>query len=106
MSPVFWPGSGDQPATSISLTHEFKVGVELLQIRNGFSIGRRTALGVLVEGTEQSMRKEFQDVFDGMMRGELGKRLRGNVEKLAEEMKADTSDSGESTKDLRRLAEA
>ena len=106
MSTVFWPGSGDQPATSISLTHEFKVGIELLQIRNGFNVGRRTALGVLVEGTEQSMRKEFHDVFEGMMRGEMGKTCRVNVEQLAEEMKADSSESGESTKEMRRLAEA
>lgn len=102
---VFWPGSGDQIQTANALTHNFDVGVELLQVRNGYNVGRWTALGVLVEGTEQAMRKEFQEVFEGMVGGERGKRLRENIRTLGEEVRRDSVE-GESRKDMLRLAAA
>ena len=74
----------------------------MLQVRNGYNIGRRTALGVLVEGTEESMSKEFREVLHGMIRGKMGELKRENMEKLADQMRED-SDSGSSKEELLRL---
>ncbi|CAD6579906.1 MAG: hypothetical protein TREMPRED_002607, partial [Tremellales sp. Tagirdzhanova-0007] len=102
---IFWPGSADQTQTANALTHIYDVGIELLQVRNGYNIGRRTALGVLVENTKDSLTKEFREIFHGMMRGKMGERKRDNMEKLADQMRED-SDSGLSQKEMLRLVAA
>ena len=108
---VFWPASGDQGHTSNALTHTHQVGIELLQVRNGYNIGRTTALGTKVEGTVEAMRREFAEVFGGIMGvdgasggGALGKRLREGVERLAVEVGQDEAEGGGTWKAMRRLA--
>ena len=89
--------------TSNALTHIHPIGRELLQVRNGYNIGRETATGVMVEGTEQAMREEYQEVIGGSLRGELGKTLRRNIKELSKEMARDGEEGGLSRQALLRL---
>lgn len=89
LSAVFWPASYDQVQTAVGFSHEpRRIGVELLQVRNGYNINRATASGVFVHGTEGAMRDEFTRVFSGL-RGELGVELRTRVEQMQDEMEED-----------------
>ena len=76
--------------------------MELLQVRNGYNIGRRTASGVFVHGTVDAMREEFHRVLLDIQ-GEVGKGLRNRVEEMAREMRDDL-EFGESKRALMRLA--
>lgn len=98
---VLWPGSCDQVQTSSAASELYGCAYELLQIRNGYNIGRKTARGPTVHGTEAAIRAEFSEVFGGM-RGELGARLRRGMERLADKVDLDSS-SGESWQAMRRL---
>lgn len=86
---VFWPASYDQVQTAVGFSHEpLRIGVELLQVRNGYNIGRGTASGVFVHGTEGAIRDEITRVFESL-RGELGTRLRARVKQMKGEVEED-----------------
>ena len=102
---VLWPASGDQVQIANFFGRVLQIGIELLQVRNGYSIGRRTAGGVFVEGTDSAIKKELETVFEEVGQGQLWKRLKRNVEELSEEIRVD-SESGLSWADLLALASA
>jgi hypothetical protein len=74
-----------------------------VQVRNGQNIGRRTASGVLVEGTDEAISREFRQVFD-TMNDEVGRGLRRNVERMGQDMVCD-AEYGFSHEAMRRLAD-
>jgi hypothetical protein len=74
---------------------------ELLQIRNGDNIGRKTARGPTVIGTAAAIRAEFSEVFEGL-KGEFGAHLTQGMQKLADEVDKD-AESGLSRQALQRI---
>jgi hypothetical protein len=104
-SVVLWPAAYDQVQTASAFSWSespYRIGVELLQVRNGYNIGRETASGVFVHGTVDAMREEFQQVLLDMQ-GEMGEGLRRRVDEMAREMR-DDMEFGESKRALMRLA--
>ena len=73
-------------------------------MRNGYNVGRKTALGSLVVGTEEAMSLEFTNVIGGILRGELGFELRRSIQSLSEEVVKDAAPGGWSYRALQRLA--
>jgi len=51
---VAWPGAFDQPSIASQLFN-LGVAIEIIQVRTGHTIGPKTALGVMVEGTEEAI---------------------------------------------------
>lgn len=101
---VLWPAAYDQVQTALAFSNNpLRIGDELKQIRNGYNIGRRTACGILVEGTDMAIRHEFAGVF-GAMQGQLGHMLRGRITNMRDEMKEDMKWGG-SHRALQRLLE-
>jgi len=101
---VLWPAAYDQVQTALAFSNDpLRIGVELKQVRNGSNIGRRTACGVLVEGTEMAIRHEFAGVF-GAMQSQLGQMLRGTITNMRDEMKEDMEWGG-SRQALQRLVD-
>ena len=85
-----------------ALTHMlYDIDRELLQVRNGYNIGRETDLGCVVVGTEEAMNKEFGYIIGGILRGPLGFELRLF---LSEEVVKDGEPGGGSHSALQRLA--
>ena len=74
---------------------------ELLQIRTGHNIGRKTATGVFVEGTEEAIRKEFKAVF-GTLSGPEGEKIRKRAKKIQLQIKEDVK-SGASYRQMMEL---
>ena len=64
-------------------------------------MGRKTASGVRVNGTEDAMSKEFTDVLIAIQ-GDLGNQLRANILKMKEEIRED-QEVGASHQALRQL---
>jgi hypothetical protein len=100
---VLWPCSGDQVQTANVADQIYSCGYELLQIRNGYNVGRKTARGPIVTGTDEALRTEFVEVFSGM-KGDLGARLRRGMEKVADDVEKDCAQGGASWQAMRRLA--
>ena len=101
---VLWPSAYDQVQTALAFSLDpLQIGVELKQIRNGFNVGRRTACGLLVQGTKEAMSKEFHDVFQAI-RGTLGQKLRKRIIDMRGEVMLDMQ-SGKSSEAMRQLIE-
>ncbi|KAK4688427.1 hypothetical protein P7C73_g1687, partial [Tremellales sp. Uapishka_1] len=99
---VFWPGAYDQPLIANELAGK-GVGKYLVQIRTGPNIGKTTYDGVLVEGTEAAMRKEFRETFEMFSTAE-GAKIRDNMRALSEELHADAEPGGGSYEAMKQLA--
>lgn len=78
---IFWPFAGDQPHNAAQYA-KLGVGIELIQVRT-FGVGRKTAMGVQVEGTRQAIVDEFKGMLEAM-RGERGKAMRQRVEECGD----------------------
>ncbi len=74
----------------------YKAAFELTQIRTGYNIGRPLSRGGKVEGTDEAVRAELQDVFE-KVRGKEGEDVRKGMEKLSKLVRA-SREVGESDK--------
>ena len=83
----------------VSLT--LKVGFELIQVRNGASVGRPTARGITPTGTLEALNRELADTW-AKMRGKEGDIVRKNMENVGEVLRASWRE-GESRKAMRGL---
>ncbi|KAE9409398.1 hypothetical protein BT96DRAFT_807036 [Gymnopus androsaceus JB14] len=85
---VLWPYSIDQPLIANQLSVGLGLAYELIQVRNGESIGRATYRGPVVQGTREAVEKEMSDVWK-LMRGEDGAQIRQRVIAFSKAMKED-----------------
>ena len=100
MEPVAWPGAWDQPFIASQLV-SLGIAIELVQVRSGHNIGRRTARGVLVKGTTEGIREEIEQVF-GMLMGAEGKKMRLRAKELQKRVVED-SEVGEARSGMEKL---
>lgn len=99
---MLWPASYDQVQTALAFSNEpLKIGVELKHVRNGYNVGRKTAMGEMIHGTKPAIREEFRAVFQNMQGG-LGRELRRRVSEMREEVTHDLQ-SGASRAAMDRL---
>ena len=84
------------------LTH-LGVGQELFQIRTGHNIGKITATGVHITGTDEAISAEMDEVFS-RLKGEKGMRWRETCERVRVMIREDMEE-GESRKNMERLAD-
>ena len=103
---IFSPIGGDQPANAAKGSHLLNIGYELFQTRNGEHgtkpIHRHGPNAGPIEGTVESVEKEFRDVL-AKARGEDGASRRANAMKIGEILKNGWNEDGACTSELRRL---
>lgn len=75
-----------------SVTRTHRCGVQLYQFSSGLD-GLSFGNGVLVEGTEEAMRAELEDVF-AKMRGEEGRAYGQNMKQVREMMSKSRENGG------------
>ncbi|KAE9390985.1 UDP-Glycosyltransferase/glycogen phosphorylase [Gymnopus androsaceus JB14] len=83
---VLWPLTVDQPLIANQLSVGLKLAYELIQVRNGESIGRRAHRGPAVHGTSEAIEQEMKDVWK-LMRSEDGDKMRERVIAFSKAMK-------------------
>nr|XP_019042356.1 hypothetical protein I302_08959 [Kwoniella bestiolae CBS 10118]OCF21286.1 hypothetical protein I302_08959 [Kwoniella bestiolae CBS 10118] len=83
---IAWGKRGDQ-VTLASRVHSSGLGIELLQHRTGFSIGKEVAhrKGVIIKGTPEALKEEVRAALD-TINGPEGEEMRKRARKLSEEM--------------------
>ena len=74
------------------LTH-LGIAQELIQVRTGHNIGRKTALGFMVHGKEETIKREMEDVLLGLTR-EGGERMRREAAQVRDEIREDVESGG------------
>ena len=90
---VFWPGDGDQPWISSTLSQIHKIGYEFLEIRNGPNLGKiifrsPPDANLKIQGTSQSIKNEFIEVYSNLNES-FGLESRNNVEQINKEIEND-----------------
>ncbi len=93
----------DQPLIANEFSRHYHVAWELYQVRRGPGVGRKTSTGVVVEGTEEAMKRELRDVFE-KMRGREGEELRSNVRELRETVSRTRREGGKSHGEIKKLS--
>jgi len=88
---VVWPGGWDQPHVASEVC-ELGIARELIQVRTGHNVGRETACGILVKGTDEAIVKEMEEVFMYMI-SEDGDVMRERCEQVRK-MVAEDMESG------------
>ncbi len=76
---------------------------ELMQVRNGNSIGRSTHRGTYVHGTQEAVEEEMSGIWS-RMRGEEGQKMRERVVSFRKAMGEDYQ-SGKAKRDMDSLAQ-
>ena len=97
-----WPGAWDQPNVANELC-ELGIARELIQVRTGHEVRRRTARGVLVEGTHEAILKEMEEVF-GLMASGKSQKLRKRCEEVRK-LVVEDMESGISLKNMLALGD-
>ncbi|KIK53865.1 glycosyltransferase family 1 protein [Collybiopsis luxurians FD-317 M1] len=103
VSMILWPYSIDQPLIANQVSVGLGLAFELVQVRNGESIGKPTHRGPIVEGTQEAVEAEMTDVW-AKMRGEEGQKMRERVVKFGNAMKEDYKD-GKARQAMNRVSE-
>ncbi|KAH7876746.1 uncharacterized protein C8R40DRAFT_115066 [Lentinula edodes] len=85
---ILWPYTMDQPLIANQLSVRLKLAYELVQVRNGESIGRPTHRGSIVEGTQEAIEEEMREIWK-LMRGKDGAEMRQRVIAFSKAMKID-----------------
>lgn len=95
---VAWPGAWDQPVIARQIAH-LGIGIELIQTRH--NIGKTTATGVEIIGTDEAIKQEFKDVF-----GKLHERedVRERMKLVGEEVRRDM-ESGAAWENMQKLGQ-
>lgn len=103
---IYAPISGDQPANAAKGSDVLKIGYELFQTRNGEHgvkpIHRHGPDAGPIEGTVESVEKEFRDVL-AKARGEDGAIRRANASKISQVLQNGWNQDGVCSNELRRL---
>jgi S-adenosylmethionine:diacylglycerol 3-amino-3-carboxypropyl transferase len=97
---VVWPGGWDQPHVASEVC-QLGIARELVQVRTGHNIGRETARGILVEGTDEAIALEMEEVFRFMV-SEQAERMMKRCEEVRELVKEDM-ERGDSHKNMLAL---
>ena len=97
-----WPGGWDQPHVANEVV-ELGVAREFVQTREGYNIGRKTARGVLVTGTDQAILEEMEEIFT-FMSSENGEKMRKRCEEVKQKVVQDM-ESGRSYENMVALGQ-
>ena len=95
-----WPGGWDQPHVANEVV-ELGIAREFVQTRMGYNIGRKTARGVLVTGTDQAILEEMEEIFT-FMSSAAGEKMRKWCEEV-KQMVIQDMESGRSHENMLAL---
>ncbi|THH15314.1 hypothetical protein EW146_g5139 [Bondarzewia mesenterica] len=108
---ICWPIHADQPQIAAAVTLDLDAGFELLEVRTGehaTKTPRRFGTGdngkCVLSGTPEAIREEMEALLEAM-RGEEGRRKRGNARAVKERMAKAWAEGGSATLELERLFE-
>lgn len=104
MPRICWPFSADQPTAAAHVTENLKAAFELFEVRTGLGLQPIHRTGQTPKGTREAVGEEIRRVLDAA-RGEKGKELRKNAERLKGEFAAAWEEGGTAKNALREFLE-
>ncbi|KAH9940501.1 UDP-Glycosyltransferase/glycogen phosphorylase [Epithele typhae] len=96
---IMWPFTGDQAQNACTITDNWAVGYELLEVRTGDGLKPICRTGYTPVGTVEAVTKEAREVL-GKAFGEDGKKKRAALAPLTKAMQGEWEENGTAKKDL------
>ena len=99
---ILYPFIGDQPFAAVHIMENLHAGIELFQVRTGDGLKPMYRNGITPVGSREAVGIEVRETID-LCRGEKGKEIRSNAEKLKVEFAKAWEEDGAARQEIRKF---